>query len=96
MALKNTKWLAEQLGLSLSTVERLRKEAPESIPPHISINNSIRYDERVVEWWIVKQSTPGIPSFAQWCHQSNTTADKPLIKLVKKIQTETNNESSNQ
>ena len=95
MALKNTKWLAEQLGLSLSTVERLRKEAPNSIPPHITINNSIRYDERVVEWWILKQSNQGVPDFVLWCKQQGESVDKPIIKFVKKIQVETTNEHSN-
>ncbi len=51
--LQSTTWLAKRLGLSLSTVERLRSQAPGDIPPHLIIGqHTIRYDELVVEKWL--------------------------------------------
>ena len=50
-----TSWLAEKLGLSVSTVERLRSHQPDQLPPHVSIGRTIRYDERGVEDWLQKK-----------------------------------------
>lgn len=50
--LKDTTWLARRLGLSQTTVERLRKQDPDDLPPHLVIGRSIRYDEAVVERWL--------------------------------------------
>lgn len=47
-----TSWLAKRLCLSISTVERLRVRNPASLPPHIHIGSSIRYDEATVETWL--------------------------------------------
>ena len=47
-----TSWLAKRLCLSISTVERLRVRKPASLPPHIYIGSSIRYDEATVEAWL--------------------------------------------
>ncbi|MDI1291464.1 MAG: helix-turn-helix domain-containing protein [Methylobacter sp.] len=51
-ALKDTAWLAQRLGLSVSTIERLRSKGSSTLPPHLMIGNSIRYDERVVEQFL--------------------------------------------
>lgn len=51
--LRPTSWLAKRLGLSTSTIERLRAQGGNSLPPHVIIGrHSIRYDEDVVEAWI--------------------------------------------
>lgn len=50
--LQPTSWLAKRLGLSVSTVERLRVRNPAALPPHIHIGSSIRYDEVVVNAWL--------------------------------------------
>lgn len=51
--LRSTRWLAQRLGLSVSTVERLRAQGGDALPPHVVVGrHSIRYDEDVVEAWI--------------------------------------------
>lgn len=50
--LKPTSWLAERLGLSISTVERLRAQGSPDLPPHVLVGNSVRYDEAFTEQWI--------------------------------------------
>ena len=52
LTLKDSRWLSERLGLSISTVEKLRAEGSQDIPPHIKIGSSIRYDEAMVEQWL--------------------------------------------
>ncbi len=47
-----TNWLAKRLGLSVSTIERLRANTPAELPPHITIGGSIRYDSDTVERWL--------------------------------------------
>jgi predicted DNA-binding transcriptional regulator AlpA len=54
-SLKDTAWLANRLGLSISTIERLRIRDRDDIPPHVTIGRSIRYDEVTVEKWLVEQ-----------------------------------------
>ncbi|ASF48400.1 helix-turn-helix transcriptional regulator [Methylovulum psychrotolerans] len=54
-ALKDTAWLAQRLGLSVSTVERLRGRGLGDIPPHVTIGRSVRYDEVMVERWLAGQ-----------------------------------------
>lgn len=51
-SLKTTEWLARRLGLSVTTIERLRAKSSPAIPPHIKVGNSIRYSEEYVEQWI--------------------------------------------
>lgn len=52
-SLHPTRWLARRLGLSVSTIERLRAQGGDTLPPHVIIGrHSIRYDEDVVEAWI--------------------------------------------
>lgn len=53
-----TRWLARRLGLSVSTIERLRSRGGDTLPPHILIGDSIRYDQTVVEAWILKRMRP--------------------------------------
>ena len=50
--LQSTPWLAKRLGLSVTTVERLRAQGSTNIPLHITIGSSIKYDEATVEAWI--------------------------------------------
>ena len=52
-ALQPTRWLAQRLGLSVSTIERLRARGDPNLPPHVLIGpQTIRYDEAVVEAWL--------------------------------------------
>lgn len=53
--LKNSQWLADTLGLSLSTIKKLRCEDHLSLPPWIKIGKSYRYDEKVVAAWLDKK-----------------------------------------
>lgn len=57
-SLRASSWLAKRLGLSISTVERLRVRDPASLPPHLCIGGSIRYDEAVVESWLQARLAP--------------------------------------
>lgn len=50
--LRPTSWLAKRLGLSVSTIERLRAQGSLDLPPHIVIGGSIRYDELAVDEWV--------------------------------------------
>ena len=51
--LQPTSWLAKRLGLSVSTIERLRARGDRNLPPHVLIGpQTIRYDEAVVEAWL--------------------------------------------
>jgi len=52
-SLKSSSWLAQRLGVSITTIERLRAVAPSKLPPAISIGKSIRYDEAQVETWLL-------------------------------------------
>ncbi|HEY8098586.1 MAG TPA: helix-turn-helix domain-containing protein, partial [Methylobacter sp.] len=53
--LRKTAWLADRLGLSLTTVEKLRARQPELLPPCLCFGRSIRYDEAAVEQWLQDQ-----------------------------------------
>ena len=53
--LKDTAWLAKRLGLSVTTIERIRARNSSDLPPCIVIGHSIRYDEVTVEAWIKEQ-----------------------------------------
>lgn len=50
--LKDSAWLAKRLGVSLTTIERLRVRGGEQLPPHVLIGHSIKYDESAVEAWL--------------------------------------------
>ena len=54
--LQPTSWLAKRLGLSVSTIERLRPQNEGLLPPHLLIGrHTIRYDMAVVESWLTEQ-----------------------------------------
>lgn len=57
--LRHTRWLAQRLALSVTTVERLRAAGSTDIPPAIVIGRSIRYDEAAVERWLQERIAPG-------------------------------------
>lgn len=50
--MRSTGWLAQRLGLSVTTIERLRAQGSQNLPPCRTIGKSIRYDEQTVEQWI--------------------------------------------
>lgn len=55
-SLQTTSWLAKRLGLSVSTIERLRARGEGQLPPHLVIGrHTIRYDEAVVEGWLAER-----------------------------------------
>ena len=64
--LQGTRWLAKRLGLSVSTIERLRSENSLDIPPHVRIGNGYRYDELYVEYWLEKRLNPEIEPYSDW------------------------------
>ena len=53
--LQPTSWLAKRLGVSVSTIERLRSQGSTDLPPSITIGGSIRYDNLIVEEWICER-----------------------------------------
>lgn len=57
--LRSSRWLAQRLGLSVTTVERLRASGSTDLPPAITIGRSIRYDEAAVERWINERQSSG-------------------------------------
>jgi len=56
--LRSTSWLAQRLGLSVATIERLRVQKSPDLPPHVTIGRSIRYDENVVTAWLRERMQP--------------------------------------
>ena len=66
MKLHDSKWLAEKLNLSISTIEKLRSEQPDELPQPIILNKTIRYCELHVDWWLHKKIDPNVPDFDQW------------------------------
>ena len=50
--LRPTSWLAKRLGLSVSTIERLRAQGSNDLPPCVRIGGAIRYDDMTVEQWL--------------------------------------------
>lgn len=62
-SLRSSRWLAQRLGLSVTTVERLRAAGSPDLPPAIVIGRSIRYDESAVEHWLQERiGTAGHPA----------------------------------
>ena len=60
--LRPTSWLAQRLGLSVTTIERLRTAGSPDLPTAILIGKSIRYDQAVVEKWLLnRQQAPVTP-----------------------------------
>jgi predicted DNA-binding transcriptional regulator AlpA len=64
-SLRTTRWLAQRLGLSVTTVERLRAARPRDLPPSILIGKSVRYDEATVEQWLTDRMTSSSAAGAQ-------------------------------
>lgn len=63
--LQPTSWLAKRLGLSISTVERLRAHGSDAVPPHVVVGNrSVRYDAATVDAWIAERMGAAKPAFA--------------------------------
>lgn len=62
-SLKTSRWLAQRLGISLTSVETLRKKQPDQLPPALILGRSIRYDEQTVENWLQEKlhSGPAVP-----------------------------------
>lgn len=72
-SLQSTAWLAKRLGLSVSSIERLRASGKGDLPPHLVIGQrTIRYDVAVVDEWLaarrglqrerVQPLVPSLPS----------------------------------
>ncbi|MFZ2854348.1 MAG: helix-turn-helix domain-containing protein [Rhodocyclaceae bacterium] len=64
-SLRSTRWLAHRLGLSITTIERLRASRSPDLPPLIVIGKSIRYDEAAVELWLTERSSASSTSVIQ-------------------------------
>ena len=47
--MRSTGWLAQRLGISVTTIERLRAQGSSDLPPCRTIGKSKRYDELAVE-----------------------------------------------
>lgn len=50
--LKNSRWLANTLNISLTTLKKLRNQDPMSLPPHIKIGSRFKYKESAVFEWL--------------------------------------------
>lgn len=75
--MRSTGWLAQRLGLSVTTIERLRAQGSPDLPPCRTIGKSKRYDERAVEQWIrdAGREKPAQPAQA-------TSTGKPSATLT--------------
>ena len=84
LELHDSKWLAAKLGISVSTIERLRAEKSDDIPQAIIINRTIRYCENYIEWWIQKRLAPDTPDYAVWYRGVyGNTNSRNLVRLKK-------------
>lgn len=63
--MRSTQWLANRLGISVSTVEKLRSQGSTDIPPHITIGRRFLYDDIAVENWITKRLEISAQSHSQ-------------------------------
>lgn len=80
--LQPTSWLAKRLGLSVSTIERLRARGEGQLPPHLVIGrHTIRYDVAVVEDWLAAQQ--GLPR-ERGDHPAASLPSAPQKKLFGK------------
>jgi predicted DNA-binding transcriptional regulator AlpA len=50
--LHDSKWLAELLAVSVSTIEKRRSQNPSSLPTAIRLGKTVRYDEETVFAWL--------------------------------------------
>ncbi len=77
-----TRWLAQRLGLSVSTIERLRARGDRNLPPHVVIGpQSIRYDEGVVEAWLAARMQGPVVEVAP---VPEVPASPPKVTTLKK------------
>jgi len=76
MQLRDTKWLANRLGISLSTVEKLRSENSEAIPAAITIGKTIRYGDTYVEWWLQRRMLITVMNYNHWLNEQMTLNNK--------------------
>lgn len=68
--LRSTAWLAERLGVSVTTVEKLRAAKSADLPPCLQIGRSIRYDELMVEEWLHARIYQTTQTTAEVNHES--------------------------
>ena len=79
--LQPTSWLAKRLGLSVSTIERLRARGEGQLPPHLVIGrHTIRYDVAVVEDWLVARQYDRVSLPASTPAVAAPTAGKTLLR----------------
>jgi len=79
--LQPTSWLAKRLGLSVSTIERLRARGEGQLPPHLVIGrHTIRYDEAVVEDWLTVRQHGQVTTSASCPSSSTPAAGKKLFR----------------
>jgi predicted DNA-binding transcriptional regulator AlpA len=55
LVLLSTKSLAQMLGVSVTTIKKLRATQSDQLPPHIKIGSSYKYDQQVVIQWLNSQ-----------------------------------------
>jgi|APLak6261658528_1056013.scaffolds.fasta_scaffold46980_2 predicted DNA-binding transcriptional regulator AlpA len=58
--LRDSKWLALLLGISVSAIEKRRSTDPSSLPAPIRIGRMVRYDEATVFAWLEKLSSNSV------------------------------------
>jgi len=85
--LHDTKWLAERLNISISTIEKLRAKQSNEIPSSITINHTIRYSESYVEWWLQKKLNSTALDYPTWLETSNQNHKTSANKISKKART---------
>lgn len=79
--LQPTSWLAKRLGLSVSTIERLRSSGEGQLPPHLVIGrHTIRYDVIVVEDWLAARQHGRVSVPASSPAVAAPTAGKTLLR----------------
>lgn len=79
--LQPTSWLAKRLGLSVSTIERLRARGEGQLPPHLVIGlHTIRYDVAVVEDWLAARQHDRVNVQAVPLAVAAPTAGKTLLR----------------
>ena len=79
--LQPTSWLAKRLGLSVSTIERLRARGEGQLPPHLVIGrHTIRYDVVVVEDWLAARQHGRVSVPANPPTVGVPTAGKALLR----------------
>ena len=79
--LQPTSWLAKRLGLSVSTIERLRARGEGQLPPHLVIGrHTVRYDVAVVEDWLTERQHWRATVPASGPPSATTSAGKTLFR----------------